>query len=317
MARNTTSYEILLTPGAGQGTTLRDGLNSNLNYWTVSSLFTFGSRDFFVLSQGNSEILVFCPNGLVGIASSIEVNYRFGEQEGDVNYALAFSYAPEGGFLASFAATNDPLNSSFWTHITTTQSKRNPSPFYRLYDFSNGQPQHRIYFIEDDTDPFLGIVGFRSAGLDTSFVSIYVFAEDLFDPSLQEIPARVHPEGFYYIKGNNAIASSNKTIRANGLYFQYWEETSGDRKQFIDPLTNSISLRDVVRSPHNDGSTQTLVYPLMNNQFQAFVNPLYLRIISRSLPQYKLKFGSDSNYKWIEIVRDFATPWDDNLANPT
>lgn len=317
MARNTVSTNLNLTPGAGQGTTLRDHLNTNLTQWTVSSLYTFGTRDYFVLSQGTSEILVFCPNGVTTIVAGFEISYRFGEIEADVNYPLCFSYAPDGGFIASFAATNDPASLPFWEHITITQAKRNPTKAFRLFNFANGQPQHILHFIEDDIDPFLCVVGYRSAGLNTSFVSIYVFADDLYDPSLQSVSTkRIHPEGFYYIKGQDSVVSSNKTVRT-GVFFNYWEETSNLQKTYIDPLSNDVSLRDLVKTPHNDGSIQTLVYPLMDDSFLGFVNSNHLRIISRSLAQYKLKFGSDVDFQWIEIVRDFATPWDDALANPT
>lgn len=325
MARNGTTYTYTATPANGQATALRNALASNLTELSVSSLYTFSSgateRNYFVLTfSGGGEILFAISNAVATVArdSMLHSTFANGDSESNANGVITVLFAPQGGFNAAFAAALDPVNEDFFTHISSTQSKRLPSSGVRLWPWVSGGAQCSIHFIEDDANDRLTICSFLTSNLNSNTCSIASFAADMFDQHIEY--GDTYPAGMLSITGESNATKTLRRIRC--VHWKDSEPTSAPTS-LTEAATNipantsyNINAVASTAAPHDEGSLQTVQACFTDGLRWLFANTDLVRRVPTAITSYKTKLGANTDYKWIRIIQGWLTPWDHSASDP-
>lgn len=264
------------------------------------------------------EYLIYCPNGSSSTtATGIHSSYQGGDPYSvSETLPLGFSVAPEGGFNAAlFTSLLDPASQAFWDDITITQAKLAPTLFHRIRQWKAGAVSQTIYWIQDN-EPGSGFLcwhGKSTAGSD--FTNCFIAADNLLDQGTESTGAdKVYPNGFVWI--DSGSAARPKTI--NNFRAVAWRFTA--RTMLV--VTTSFASESILKSipagafpPFGESTVATARVPFWTaTAIHAQYNLNHFRFIPTNAAIAN-KFG-DTNFKFIEVCKDYALPWDDFKANP-
>lgn len=338
MARNNTTYKYEGTPGAGQGTALRDALNTNLVEWSVSALFTrdagVNERNYFVLSHetGSDEILFYAPNGTSATpATGLHNSFISSIVATTTQLQMLSGHAPNGGFLAALnnvdGTINDPINVEFWDDIVITQSLTQPSLMYPIPYWVTGSTVQDLYFIEDDARSWLCVYNLRQSA--TSVVSMMLFGEDIYDNTYIQTPAdRAKAYGFLFMQSDDSPAPGEMQYQA----FNAWNDNDDPIVSLLQNAAAGFAQNPLVYTPvdalplNSTADIPTAKLPLFFTGAKAsggatddiigHMNTLDVKLCPYLDPALKAKLGGTTNHKLIHMQYGFLLPWDDNQATP-
>jgi hypothetical protein len=325
MARLSTTTTYAAVPNSGShGAALRAALAGGFSQWTVGAITSFGSggtlREYFVLSHtAGHEIMIYCSGLDVDKINGIYTPYIPGDpfldsQDG----VIALMYAPDGGFQAALTAAHDPLNQSFWDHITVTLGLREPSRAYRVHEWHDTESASTtLLFMEDTTNEFL-CVWCRNTSTLSDHASLHIFANNLYSPLIETSGSKqIHPEGMLWFSLDNTAKP-----KAVDYFRAVWWNASDDVRDrttvdlasqfdnFIDIPAGAFPLSD----PNILTAYANLQTPL---GIPARINSNYVRYVPLN-HGHNDKLGTDNNFKFVDGMADsWALPWDNNEANPT
>lgn len=298
------------TPGISQASLLRSFFVANLTQWSVSSIYTFGGgttqRDYMVLYHpSGGQILVYHPNGNdADLDNGIYSSYKSTKIGSANDHPLAFSYNPDGGFREAFVAVLDPINSSFWDHITVTQGKRTPIKTYMIDNWWEGRGSMDVYFIEDDSREFLAI----HCGHATYRYGTIVIARDLIDNTYEE--GRLL-SGLFFLDPTDTASPPNVDSLCS-----FWN-TAYARGEWDGDFETITILQGAVNSnmPVADGSYPTTkVFVWHPDGWAPFwINSKDMRFGPRAPELYKV---ADLGNEFISLYLDYWVPWDEALGPP-
>lgn len=331
MGRTATGYVFSDPPDANTCDNFRADLNTNLSYWTVGSVYKFGSgtneRGYFTLTHNTTgaEILFWFAIGQWSyFYSGIHEDYR-NSLHGNPNFSGSMQFSPEGGFEAALVAAHDPATTAYWDHITDTLGFAPPSDaqLFRATAWSGASCDWT--YIEDDASDMFCVYHWLTAGINGNYGSCNIVGSTLLLQTKSDATYNtwIHINWQYVWNGStprdneytHVYVWSGEGIKkwGNRDYLGYYGATAYSAIGTLSSFTTGkaqftyMVLRgnyDTSNSYGDHGEHAghidpdvCLIMPRVNNQVTAF--------------------GATTSKKYIQILDGRVTPWTNTLANPT
>ncbi len=264
------------------------------------------------------ELMIYIPNGTSStIATGIHSSYQGGDTYAtNEGVPIGFSFAPEGGFNSALASF-DPINQNFWDDITITQSKAAPTLVHRIRQWKTSAASQTIYFIQDD-EPGSGFLAWygRTTASTTDYVNSFIISDNLYDTSIENTGIdKIITNGFMW----NELANTTKPKAVNLMRAVSWNLATKVRTNAITNLETGSILSGITAGafPTFGESIIPTVRAVLHTTLvvPARFHINHLRFIPNNVGHAN-KFGTDNNYKFIEVGKGYALPWDNFQANP-
>ena len=308
------------TTSSSIGTNLRNAMATGpLGTWSVGPMHTFGSgtteRNYWVVSCGSDFEILFslCNGSSVRKDQTFNANFKFDSNYDWTQQMLFFATSIDGGFEDAFTAGKDPIDSDYYTYITTTLGYRSPSRAQGTVHSRSGMNNPNFYFITDQTTNMMAV--YINADIYPEY-DIFLIADDLISAVNSESVSseRVKTSGSFLFRPLTG------TLPAAYQYIKFWDKDGRLQEWDSSDFSTSSMLKNIPASSFSSMPTFPVTDVLIknNDNIHAIVNKYYLRTTSQYMPKaYKSVFGIDVNYGWTSVIKYFITPWDAGAAGPT